>query len=114
MGVYNTEEMRRMYNLIESRLELQDRLFLQEMMEKFNGIARKAIKFKKYIQEHEKEYAEQMDQNCKLIERNQHLEDENKRYKNADKERLEYIKTLEKEVRDYKKLLDKLQTKEEG
>ena len=107
MGVYKTEEMRKLYNIIETKLNLEDKQFLQEMMEKFNGIARKATKLKKYIQDHEKDYAEQTDQNCKLIERNQHLEDENKRYKNANKERLEYIKTLEKEVRDYKKLVTK-------
>lgn len=104
---YNTEEMRRMYNLIETRLEIQDKIFLQTMMEKFNGIARKAVKLKRYIQEHEKDYAEQMDRNCKLIERNKFLEDENKRYKNLSKDRLEYIKQLEKDIKDYKKILTK-------
>lgn len=75
------------------------------ILDGYNRIFTLAIHQQEYIKKKNPEYAENMERNFKLQDRNKFLEEEYKRYKNLYKEQINYIKTLEKEIKIYKNLI---------
>lgn len=91
------------------KLEGEEKLALALTLEAYNKLYLLALKQQQYIKKKRPEYAEQMEQNFKLIERNKFLEDSIKRYKELNKSQIQYSKELEKELRMTKKLLENYQ-----
>lgn len=86
---------------ISFREEIQQAI--DNILDGYNKVYLLAIHQQQYITKKKYEYADNMEKNFKLMDRNKYLEDENKRYKNAHKDSLEYIKILEKEIKCLKK-----------
>jgi len=104
MPTYSTEEMRKLYNIIESKIDDKDKEVFQSIMAKYNGIVRVAIRQKEYIEKHEQEYVDNMNQNHKLIEKNRLLEEK------IDK-LLIIKKCMQEELREKNAILRKLNIK---
>lgn len=83
----------------------KERLALAFLLDSYNKIYSLALSQQKYIKEKRPEYAKNMDDNFKLLERNEYLENEVKTYKDVYKKQLTYIQNIEKELRMTKKLL---------
>ena len=92
------------------KLEGEEKLALALVLEAYNKLHLLAVRQQRYIKEKRPEYARQMDQNCRLIERNSFLEEEIKRYKKSYKAQADYVREIEKENRFFRKVL----TKEKG
>lgn len=86
---------------------------LNNILDGYNKLFNMAVHQQQYIKEKRPEFAREMEENFKLVERNKYLENENREYKNLYMDQLSRIKTLEKTVRYYSRILDRLQTKEE-
>lgn len=98
--IYNTGEMRRLYDSIENNLDEETKETLRKMMATFNGIVRAAARQKQYIEDHEKEYADNMNENHKLKQKNKLLEEKI--------DRLElHKKSMQNEISEYKAILKK-------
>ena len=89
------------------KLKLEEQESLKQLLQDYNTIFHIAYRQQEYINRKRPEYAKEMDENLKLIEKNKFLAEENKRYKNAINVQNEYYKELEKEVRRYKKIIQK-------
>ena len=104
MPIYSTEEMKKLYSMIEKTVNIEDREVLHTMMEKFNGIVRTAVRQHEYIKTHEKQYADNMNENHKLKEEKKRLEDKINR--------LQIVKKcMQEEMRELKQILRKLNIK---
>ena len=85
------------------KLKIEEQEILTQLLQDYNVIFHIAYKQQEYINKKRPEYARIIDENFKLTEKNKFLVEENKRYKNAHKDSLEYIKILEKEIKGLKK-----------
>ena len=75
------------------------------ILEQYNKLFSTAVYQQNYIKDKQPEYAREMEQNFKLLERNKYLENSIKKYKDLYKDQLKYIKTIEKELQTKNKLL---------
>jgi len=108
---YLKDEMVLLQSLKFKREDIKEAL--KNILEGYNKVFNLAVHQQNYIKEKRPEFAREMEENFKLVERNKYLENENREYKNLYRDQLSRIKTLEKTVKYYSRILDKLQTKEE-
>lgn len=100
--VYSTEEMRKLFDSVEEKLDEKDREIVLKMLENFNGLIRCAIKQKEYIKSHEKEYVDNMKQNHQLMEDNKKLKDKIERLEIHKKSLLNELLEIKGKCRKYK------------
>ena len=79
------------------------------LLDGYNRLFALAINQQEYIKRKRPEYAQEMEQNFKLVERNKFLEESIKRYKELNKSEMKYSKEIERELRMTKKLLETYQ-----
>ena len=98
---YLKDEVRLLQGIKFKREDIQQAV--SNILEGYNKIFNTARHQQNYINKERPKYAERMEQNFKLIERNAFLESEYKRYKVIYKNQVDYIKILEKQLKHYTK-----------
>lgn len=89
----------------DNKFSEKEKNALALVLDQYNKLFTTAVYQQNYIKEKQPEYAREMEQNFKLLERNKYLEDSIKKYKELYKNQLKYIKTIEKDLQTKNRLL---------
>lgn len=72
---YSIKEMKELYDIIEARLNEEERLVMKQMLENYNKLFIYAKEKKEYIERKQKQYVKESDENDKLKLKNMELEE---------------------------------------
>ena len=101
---YLKDEMILLQSLKFKREDIKEAL--NNILDSYNKVFNLALHQQQYIKEKRPEFAREMEENFKLVERNKFLEQENKEYKSLYKEQILHIQKQEKQLRKMKRLLE--------